>query len=208
MISKGLTDRPKPQKGILKNKDEAIPPINISSKEVHRNTHKNSLSQYDSTTSNINCSEASSSPRLKWDELNLYLTEQEKTSTMKITEPKTPYTRQYDASTSFDDETMDSDQESLNKQNNNDIPTFDLGEPQEKMPVLLKQVVVKEAKLEKDNKTMQTPEDQQQRRRFEMMRKKHYEKMGTTAFSHEMKFDDESDSESETCTQINGQTFH
>lgn len=28
---------------------------------------------------------------LKWDEANLYLTEQEKNATMKITEPKTPY---------------------------------------------------------------------------------------------------------------------
>ena len=29
--------------------------------------------------------------RLQWDEANLYLTEQERTSTMKITEPKTPF---------------------------------------------------------------------------------------------------------------------
>ncbi|KAI9825740.1 MAG: hypothetical protein M1826_006924 [Phylliscum demangeonii] len=35
-------------------------------------------------------------PRLKWDEANLYLTEQEKSSTMKITEPKTPYAKRYD----------------------------------------------------------------------------------------------------------------
>jgi protein phosphatase inhibitor 2 len=34
--------------------------------------------------------------RLKWDEANLYLTEQERTSTMKITEPKTPYAKHYD----------------------------------------------------------------------------------------------------------------
>ncbi len=36
------------------------------------------------------------SPRLKWDEANLYLTEQEKNSTMKIDEPKTPYAKHYD----------------------------------------------------------------------------------------------------------------
>ena len=35
------------------------------------------------------------SPRLKWDEANLYLTEQEKTAKMKIDEPKTPYAPQY-----------------------------------------------------------------------------------------------------------------
>ncbi|KAL5355389.1 hypothetical protein BJX96DRAFT_141215 [Aspergillus floccosus] len=36
------------------------------------------------------------SPRLKWDEANLYLTEQEKTAKMKIDEPKTPYAPHYD----------------------------------------------------------------------------------------------------------------
>ena len=35
------------------------------------------------------------SPRLKWDEANLYLTEQEKTAKMKIDEPKTPYAPRY-----------------------------------------------------------------------------------------------------------------
>jgi protein phosphatase inhibitor 2 len=32
---------------------------------------------------------------IKWDEANLYLTEQERGHTMKIDEPKTPYVRQY-----------------------------------------------------------------------------------------------------------------
>ncbi|KAL8744685.1 MAG: hypothetical protein Q9190_003108 [Brigantiaea leucoxantha] len=36
------------------------------------------------------------SARLKWDEANLYLTEQEKSSTMKIDEPKTPYAKRYE----------------------------------------------------------------------------------------------------------------
>ncbi|KAI9303907.1 hypothetical protein BJ944DRAFT_94590 [Cunninghamella echinulata] len=39
-----------------------------------------------------------SEPHLKWDEDNLMITEQQKTSTMKIDEPKTPYIR-YDAET-------------------------------------------------------------------------------------------------------------
>ena len=34
--------------------------------------------------------------RLKWDEANLYLTEQQRDSRMKIDEPKTPYAKQYD----------------------------------------------------------------------------------------------------------------
>lgn len=42
------------------------------------------------------------------------------------------------------------------------------------------------------------------------MRKKHYEKMGTAVFSHEIEPDyDESDNELEdTCIQINGQTSY
>ena len=41
-------------------------------------------------------SELVDEPRLKWDEANLYLTEQEKSSTMKIDEPKTPYAKHYE----------------------------------------------------------------------------------------------------------------
>ena len=44
------------------------------------------------------------SPRLKWDEANLYLTEQERTAKMKIDEPKTPYAPHYDPAE--DDEAM------------------------------------------------------------------------------------------------------
>ena len=43
-------------------------------------------------------------PRLKWDEANLYLTEQEKSSTMRIDEPKTPYARRYDPAEDEDEE--------------------------------------------------------------------------------------------------------
>ncbi|EMR10267.1 hypothetical protein PNEG_01532 [Pneumocystis murina B123] len=207
MISKGLSELPKPHKGILKNKNEVIRSFNASSKDIYGDSVENSFSQSQLAPLNIESSETSS-PRLKWDEANLYLTEQEKTSTMKITEPKTPYTRQYDSSVSFDEEIMDSDQELINKQNNSDIPVFDLGEPQEKMPVLLKHVIVKDAGIEKDKEDMQTPEDEQHRRHFELMRKKHYEKMGTTAFSHEIDPDDESDSESDISLQTNGKAFY
>jgi protein phosphatase inhibitor 2 len=51
---------------------------------------------------------AESSQRLKWDEANLYLTEQERTSTMKIDEPKTPYVKQYDPA---EDPSDDDDEE-------------------------------------------------------------------------------------------------
>ncbi|KAG5513740.1 hypothetical protein PMAC_000778 [Pneumocystis sp. 'macacae'] len=206
MISKGLSEPPKPHKGILKNKNEPRTSVSSFSGATARNTLENSQI-HSHITSYVNYDQVVSSPRLKWDEANLYLTEQEKTSTMKITEPKTPYTRQYDPSPSFDEEMMDSDQETLNRHNNNDIPIFNLGEPQQKTPVLSKQVVVKEEKLDNDSETKQTPEDEQQRKLFELMRKKHYEKMGAAVFSHEIEPDyDESDNELEdACIQMNGQ---
>ncbi|KAM0793607.1 hypothetical protein ACM66B_001040 [Microbotryomycetes sp. NB124-2] len=54
---------------------------------------------------------------LQWDETNLTLNEVQRDSTMKITEPKTPYVR-YDAET---DTVMDLDK----------IPGFELGRPEE-----------------------------------------------------------------------------
>lgn len=44
------------------------------------------------------------SPRLKWDEANLYLTEQEKSAEMKIDEPKTPYAPRYNPSDDGDED--------------------------------------------------------------------------------------------------------
>ncbi|KAI9658711.1 MAG: hypothetical protein M1821_002271 [Bathelium mastoideum] len=46
-------------------------------------------------------------PRLKWDEANLYLNEQQQDATMKITEPKTPYAKQYDPSEDPEEEEED-----------------------------------------------------------------------------------------------------
>lgn len=44
--------------------------------------------------------------RLKWDEANLYLNENEKTPKMKIDEPKTPFVRKYDPSAEDEDDPM------------------------------------------------------------------------------------------------------
>jgi protein phosphatase inhibitor 2 len=51
--------------------------------------------------------DADNNPRLKWDEANLYLNEQQQDSTMKITEPKTPYAKQYDPAEDPDEEDED-----------------------------------------------------------------------------------------------------
>ncbi|PLN80092.1 hypothetical protein BDW42DRAFT_186292 [Aspergillus taichungensis] len=89
------------------------------------------------------------SPRLKWDEANLYLAEQEKTAKMKIDEPKTPYAPHYDPSQDEDEEEM-ADADLIDAQGvvvdeldkpaktitrkavpEDDIPDLELGEPEE-----------------------------------------------------------------------------
>jgi protein phosphatase inhibitor 2 len=93
--------------------------------------------------------EDENSPRLKWDEANLYLTEQERTAKMKIDEPKTPYAPHYDPSA--DDEEIrraEAQEAMINAQgvvvdeldrsakhkkgvSEADIPDLELGEPEE-----------------------------------------------------------------------------
>jgi protein phosphatase inhibitor 2 len=52
-------------------------------------------------------------PRLKWDEANLYLTEQERTAKMKIDEPKTPYAPHYDPAEDEEELRLEEAKESL-----------------------------------------------------------------------------------------------
>jgi protein phosphatase inhibitor 2 len=92
--------------------------------------------------------------RLKWDEANLYLTEQEKGGRMKITEPKTPY--QYGDTMMEDDEgeedvaidprfvnvdefdmakssSSSSGATKTKKHRESEIPGLELGEPEEEL---------------------------------------------------------------------------
>ena len=82
--------------------------------------------------------------RLRWDEANLYLTEQEKSSTMKIDEPKTPYARRYEPEEDEDEmRTLDAQElkvDELDKVREGrraqrtreaEIPGLDIGEPEE-----------------------------------------------------------------------------
>lgn len=116
-------------------------------------TQRGSLSRRHSGVSQLE--EDENSPRLKWDEANLYLTEQERTAKMKIDEPKTPYAPHYDPAE--DDETirLEETQESLidaqdivvdeldrttkgghhkKGHSEHDIPDLELGEPEENLP--------------------------------------------------------------------------
>ncbi|OGM40523.1 hypothetical protein ABOM_010792 [Aspergillus bombycis] len=93
------------------------------------------------------------SPRLKWDEANLYLTEQEKTAKMKIDEPKTPYAPHYDPSQDEEEMELAEAEDSLidaqgvvvdelDKTTKNarktvaedEIPDLELGEPEGSIP--------------------------------------------------------------------------
>ncbi len=129
--------------------------------------------------------------RLKWDEANLYLTEQEKNSTMKIDEPKTPYAPRYDPDDDVEemraldandivvDELDASEHPSRvhRMARDDDIPGLELGEPEEALLKVErshsgKAVHVKDA--QPANVGM-SEEEKEKHKRFEEMRKRHYE---------------------------------
>jgi protein phosphatase inhibitor 2 len=133
--------------------------------------------------------------RLKWDEANLYLTEQEKSSTMKIDEPKTPYAKHYDPAEDEDElRTLDADEimvDELDKARagrspgnrgrakEEEIPGLNLGEPEEAVPE--NEFDEHGAKKEKavyvsgEEHVGLSTEEREKHKRFEEMRKKHYE---------------------------------
>ena len=162
---------------------------------------RSSASRRQSHTSNMDVDE--SSPRLKWDEANLYLAEQERGATMKIDEPKTPYVKQYDPTEDEDeiaainaqelmvdelDKAKSQKSESSRGRRQDPIPNLDLGEPEE--PVARtdsaeKRVVV-ETNGEEDGMISEhghgeappasmSEEARRKHREFEEKRKRHYE---------------------------------
>jgi protein phosphatase inhibitor 2 len=143
---------------------------------------------------------ADAGQRLKWDEANLYLTEQERTATMKIDEPKTPYAKHYDpAEDPSDDDEKDplepkdpmdaagSGRKTQRRGGEEDIPGLSLGEPEEEVPAAAppmartnsasgseKSVHVEDG--EKDDEMAHlSPEEREKHRKFEQLRKRHYE---------------------------------
>lgn len=129
--------------------------------------------------------------RLKWDEANLYLTEQEKSSTMKIDEPKTPYAKHYDPAEDEEEiRTLDAREivvDELDREHKSpktsrgaredDIPGLSLGEPEEAVPEGEFQGERKEkaVHVSGEEHVGSSAEEQEKHRRFEEMRKKHYE---------------------------------
>ncbi|KAL2754772.1 hypothetical protein ACRALDRAFT_2064664, partial [Sodiomyces alcalophilus JCM 7366] len=211
-------------RGILKNSFQKTPPIaparerSLSEKEITiANTQFNAGRRRSSSgvrplgsrrpssrTPSVhgdddNVDPSQDSPRLKWDEANLYLTEQERSSTMKITEPKTPYARHYDPDEDPSDEDEDMGGVDLAPDEisrphrrrlagEDDIPVMSLGEPEEAIPESesgkekqLKAVHVGDRSRDDDGLHDEeemvglSPEEREKHRRFEEMRKKHYE---------------------------------
>ncbi|KAM0549815.1 hypothetical protein ACHAPJ_009254 [Fusarium lateritium] len=132
------------------------------------------------------------SQRLKWDEANLYLTEQERSSTMKITEPKTPYAKHYDPAEDPSDEDEDPLADAGSRLKNqrpsreDDIPGLSLGEPEEEIseagapsPRSEKSVHVDDESSighnAEDELAGMSPEEREKHRKFEQLRKRHYE---------------------------------
>jgi len=112
-----------------------------------RNSSQNpraSVSRRQSTNPAFDDTEADNNMRLKWDEVNLYLTEQQKSSTMKIDEPKTPYAKHYEPEEDEDQmRTLDAQDlvvdeldkvregRSAQRTREAEIPGLDIGEPEE-----------------------------------------------------------------------------
>lgn len=178
-----LTTAQVPHKSILKNRDETTPSDLLT--DIQHNTSLNASDDHRGADPSIDGTLISSpSTRLKWDEANLYLTEQEKNSTMKITEPKTPYAPQYDPAEDADDIAMLDAQGSDAGPNGamskvEDIPSLDIGSAEQEMdtddPAPKRKVSVSNGPSEEDEPAgSRTPEEEAKHRKFEKMRREHY----------------------------------
>lgn len=135
---------------------------------------------------------------LKWDEANLYLTEQEKNATMKITEPKTPYQGAVGESEYYKDD----DEENTPLDDLDEGGGLLLGEPelsaQTDATIENDRITKDESIAEKEEQELEEPEEtpEERHKRFEEMRKKHYFMKGAV-LHHPKKDDDDDDEEGE-----------
>lgn len=163
-------------RGILRNKDEVDHrPFEeqLDRQEVVRNTILNSQMHSDPTKAVAEKPEAGAeaNEHLKWDEINLYKTEQEKAATMKIDEPKTPYEGGFNPQGEYYQQ--DEDQE-------DDIPEFQLGKGEADdleqslygSKILPREEGDEEEEEEEEEERPLTAEERH--KKFEEMRKKHY----------------------------------
>ncbi|OQO14022.1 hypothetical protein B0A48_00897 [Cryoendolithus antarcticus] len=147
-------------------------------------------------TNGTNGTAEASSQRLQWDEANLYLNEGQMGGKMKIDEPKTPYARQYDPSTDeaelsrLDAENLNVDELDMSRstpgRRESEIPGLDIGEPEmeglsrkesegERSVVLQAEGGEGDEGHHGEDEEGMTGEELVKHRRFEEMRKRHYE---------------------------------
>lgn len=177
-------------RGILRNKDESKTSPNtqgeLDRQEVIRNTRLNAQLNADSSKGDkIRAKiaevkgEDKNSDHLKWDEINLYKTEQEKAATMKIDEPKTPYEGGFNPEGEYYQN--DDDEES--------IPLLSLGEGQYEEEAPEEPGESGSAEPDEAEKESAVPEEEQEpeeqplsaeerHKKFEEMRKSHYHMAG------------------------------
>lgn len=188
-------------KGILRNKDETEPyhsnSDELDRKEVIRNTQLNShmnneSSRGDKIRAQINQAKKDQGlpvddKHAKWDEISLYKNEQERSATMKIDEPKTPYEGGFDPNGEY-------------YQEDEEIPDFELGQGAqvnyENTQSLGGGEVLKnedEDEDEEDDEPKEKPLTAEERHKlFEQKRKEHYH-MKADALHHKIQIDDEDD---------------
>lgn len=196
-------------RGILRNKSEKTSQEHnegeLDRQEVIRNTRLNAQLSADSTKGDRirakiaeakakeveNGESAGLQEHLKWDEINLYKTEQEKVATMRIDEPKTPYEGGFNPEGEYyrDDDAS------------NEIPDFSLGEGQFTGDESLGQSlnggeVVKDENAEEEEQEEEEEEEEkpllaeEKHRKFEEMRKAHYH-MAATPLKHKIEVADD-----------------
>lgn len=176
-----------------------------SSSAARRSSNSRRHSSAAGLTSDSTEEDGDDKMRLKWDEANLYLAEQDRGGRMKITEPKTPFEYAKGDAMDEDEEDVSIDPRFVNvdevemarkkpgkKARESDIPGLELGEPEyegegaeaENERIVRQTSLSRESSKEKhvalgehenQGPGMPSHEDEEKHRVFEEQRKRHYE---------------------------------